>query len=299
MLLAGIMAAAQDTLTVTLTGDLLLDRGVRKKIERDGVDALFNSGIDSVFASSHIVIANLECPATRIHAPVQKIFIFRGEPEWLAPLRRHGITHLNLANNHSIDQGRKGLIDTQDNIRRAGITPIGAGRNMQEAAQPVLLATQPRPVYIIASNRLTLENYAYLPQLPCVSQENMDSLLLRVASLRRSQPSAYIIVSLHWGIEHTLSPYHGQRKVAHDIIDAGADILVCHHTHTFQTVETYQNKPIYYSLGNFIFDQSKPLNARAAIVQLQITATAATARTLPIVIRDCVPMLSETQPQTD
>ena len=101
---------AGDTLTVTFTGDMLLDRGVRQIIERHHGDAgcLFSPSVDSVFAGSHIVIANLECPATAIKSPALKNFVFRGEPEWLQALQEHGITHLNLANNHSIDQGRKG-----------------------------------------------------------------------------------------------------------------------------------------------------------------------------------------------
>ena len=125
---------------VVLTGDILLDRGVRKVIDQHGVGHLFSDGVDSVFKSAQVIVGNLECPATKIKSPVFKRFIFRGEPEWLDTLRKHGITHLNLANNHSIDQGREGLIDTRSNILAAGMVPIGAGENMQEAAQPVLLA---------------------------------------------------------------------------------------------------------------------------------------------------------------
>ena len=173
-----------DTLTVVLTGDILLDRGVRKAIEHHGVGHLFSDGIDSVFQSAQVVVGNLECPATKIKAPVFKRFIFRGEPEWLDTLRQHGITHLNLANNHSIDQGREGLIDTKKNIL-AGMIPIGAGESMQEASEPVLLASEPRKVWLVPSLRLALENYAYLTDKPCVSQEPMDSLLERVNRLRR------------------------------------------------------------------------------------------------------------------
>ena len=138
-----------DTLTLTFTGDLLLDRGVRRVIESSNshqgspdslrcLDCLFSSSIDSLLRASQVVVANLECPATKVKAPVFKRFIFRAEPEWLPALRHHGITHLNLANNHSIDQGRQGLMDTRQNIIAAGMTPIGAGSNMQEASQPVL-----------------------------------------------------------------------------------------------------------------------------------------------------------------
>ena len=282
-------SALAEELNILFTGDILLDRGVRQVIEHHGVDHLFSEDIDSVFRQAQIVVGNLECPATKIEAPVFKRFIFRGEPEWLDILQRHGYTHLNLANNHSIDQGREGLLDTKRNIIAAGMVPVGAGENMNEAAEPVLLAEQPRKVWLVASLRLPLENYAYLPDKPCVSQEPMDSLLNRVFRLRQADSTAVIIVSLHWGGEHTLQPVPLQRHTAHQLILAGADALICHHTHTLQTIEDFRGKKIYYSIGNFIFDPQRALNAEACIVRLRITADSFDTETLPVQIRHCVP----------
>ena len=290
-LLSSVSALCADTLDIVLTGDILLDRGVRREIERHGVDHLFSTGVDSVFRSAQVVVGNLECPATKIQKPVQKLFIFRGEPEWLQVLQRHGVTHLNLANNHSIDQGREGLMDTKRNVSAAGMVPIGAGANMQEAAEPVLLASQPRNVWLVPSLRLALENYTYLPDKPCVSQEPMDSLLTRVHRLRKADSTAVIIVSLHWGGEHTLQPARSQRWDAHQLIRAGADVLVCHHTHTLQTIEEFQGKKIYYSVGNFIFDQHKPMNTKACMVRLKVSSHNVETETIPIEIRNCIPAI--------
>ena len=289
--LLSVSAFSADTLSIVFTGDILLDRGVRRVINHHGVDHLFSDGIDSVFRSAQVVVGNLECPATKIVSPVQKFYIFRAEPEWLDTLRQHGITHLNLANNHSIDQGREGLLDTRQNIIEAGMTPIGAGKNMQEASEPVLLASEPRNVWLVPSLRLALENYAYLTDKPCVSQEPMDSLLNRVHRLRKADSTAVIIVSLHWGGEHTLKPVPRQRLEAHQLILAGADALICHHTHTQQTIETFQGKPIWYSIGNFIFDPTKPLNAKACIVRLEVTPDRLETETIPVEIRNCTPYL--------
>ena len=289
---------ASDTLTVTFAGDVLLDRGVRTVIEKNNGDAncLFSPSIDSVFRASNLVVANLECPATKIEAPVYKKFVFRGEPEWLATLKEHGITHLNLANNHSIDQGREGLIDTRDNIVKAGMVPFGAGNNMDEAVQPLLLDSVPRKVYVIASIRMALENTPYLPSEPSVSQEGMEKILERIHNLKRDDPECCIIVSLHWGREHVLEPAVQQVMQAHDLIDAGADCLICHHTHTRQSVEQYRGKYIYYSIGNFIFDQSREINARACIVTLKITKDSITPTTIPVFISNCVPRVIKTNP---
>ena len=264
---------------------------MRKTIEHLGIGRLFSQGVDSVFRQADYVVGNLECPATKIRQPNYKQFVFRAEPEWLSTLREHHVTHLNLANNHSIDQGRAGLVDTWQNICQAGMTPIGAGMNMEEAATPVLISNSPRPVWLFASLRLMLENYSYLPGKPCVSQEPFDSLCQRITCLRQKQPEAYIIVSLHWGGEHTLKPVPQQRKEARQLIDAGADILICHHTHTLQTIEDYNGHRIYYSIGNFIFDQQKPINTRACMVRLKLTRESSLVETIPVEIRKCVPYL--------
>ena len=285
------IALVVSSLVITLTGDILLDRGVRHAIDKQGIDQLFSVGIDSMLQASDLVVGNLECPATQIKAPVFKQYIFRAEPEWLSDLKRHGITHLNLANNHSIDQGREGLMDTYQNIQKTGIVPFGAGRNMQEAIQPVLLSNSPRRVWLVASLQLALENYAHLPDHPCVSQQSIDALCRQIAQLRQDDPTCYIIISLHWGWENHVEVVPRQRYDAHQLIDAGADCLVCHHTHTRQPMENYRGKPIYYGLGNFIFDPQRDINRHGAIVRLTITGSDAKAEEIPIVIKHCTPYI--------
>ena len=284
--------AAGGEAVILFTGDILLDRGVRRFINRHGADALFTQGIDSLFSCSDIVVGNLECPATKIVAPVYKRFIFRGEPEHLAVLRKHGFTHLNLCNNHSIDQGREGLVDTKQNIEKAGMKSVGAGKNMNEAASPRLLTDRPRKVWMLTSLCMALENWAPLNDRPCVSQNPIDSLATSIRRLKKADPTAVVIVSLHWGGEHTLRPVPRQRMEARHLIDVGADILVCHHTHTLQTIEEYRGRKIYYSIGNFIFDQPKPLNSKACMVKLTVSKKDIKAETIPIEIKNCVPKIS-------
>ena len=280
---------AVSSFVITLTGDILLDRGVRQVVEQKGIDQLFSAGIDSVFQTSDAVVGNLECPATKVHAPVFKQYVFRAEPEWLSSLNRHGVTHLNLANNHSIDQGRIGLMDTKENIIKAGMTPVGAGQNQEEADEPVLLTDSPRRVWLIASLQLALENFSRLPDHPCVGQQTIETLCQRIAQLKQADPKCFIIVSLHWGWENHVEVVPRQRYEARQLINAGADCLVCHHTHTRQPMETYRGKPIFYGLGNFIFDPRRDLNSHGAMVRLTITEQGATAEEIPIVIRQCRP----------
>ena len=164
---------------------------------------------------------------------------------------------------------------------------------MEEAAKPILISTTPRHVWAISSLRLPLENFPYLPQKPCVSQESIDSLILRVAHLRTTDKNSYILLILHWGWEHHFKATPLQCEHARRLIDAGADAIVGHHSHTLQTIETYRGKPIYYGIGNFIFDQRKPMNSRACIVEFSITTDNCKVKALPIEIKNCVPYLSE------
>ena len=184
-----IISAAQDTLTITLTGDILLDRGVRRYIQKAGIDSLFTPEIDSIFAHSDIVVGNLECPATNLRTPAMKQFVFRANPEWLNDLHRHGITHLNLANNHSVDQRRGGLRSTYDNCLRAGIVPLGAGRTMAEASEPVLLTTHHSPLTPLSSLLSPLK-YISSPPSNCRWRTSPTCPTHSVCRRRASTPSA-------------------------------------------------------------------------------------------------------------
>lgn len=282
-------ASSGDTLRIAFVGDLLLDRGVRKIVERRGVDALFHSTVDSVFRSCHIVVANLECPATTIEQPLHKQFTFRAEPEWLHALRRHYITHLNMANNHTMDQSRRGLVDTWKNIKKARMIPLGMGYNAHEACRPHLLARTPRPVYLLSSQFVGSENWSYLPDEPSLCECRVQPLIERIEQIKQSTPNAYVIVQLHWGAEHRLKPEMIQRVQARQLIDGGADCVLGHHTHTAQSIENYKGKPIYYSLGNFIFDQHKLINSKALLLRLDVTSNGCSDYVLPLQIKRCRP----------
>lgn len=280
-----------DSLRIAFTGDVLLDRGVRKFIDKHGVDSLFRPEIDSLFSSCDMVVANLECPATSIVSSINKRFIFRGEPDWLQALYEHGVTHLNLANNHSMDQGRRGLADTEMQVKKHGMIPLGYGTSIAESIKPQLLAETPRKVYLITSLRVPSENWAYLDSVPCVSESEITTIESQIDSLKSLDPKSFVIVMLHWGVEHVSVPSHYQVRDAHRLVVAGADYIVGHHPHCLQTVEIYNGVPIYYSIGNFIFDQKKPINTHAAVVTVEISKDTASFNTYPVEIENCVPRL--------
>ena len=106
---------SNEEISICFAGDVLLDRGVRTKIEVSANKSIFE-GVDPLFHSSDYTVVNLECPVTAKASPINKQYIFRGEPEWLEYLKNAGITHTVLANNQINDQDRQGVISTIENL---------------------------------------------------------------------------------------------------------------------------------------------------------------------------------------
>lgn len=286
-------AGCGDTLSVIFTGDIMLDRGVSRVIRYKSPDSLFTPSVDSLFRTGDVVVGNLECPATDIFSPLHKRFVFRASPLMLPVLKRHGITHLNLANNHSIDHGRSGLKDTSRRIAGEGMVAVGYGDNAREAAMPLFVRGGPRAVYILSSLRVMSENYVYMADRPCVCEAGIQELCDTVRAVRQRSPGACVIICLHWGAEHTLSPMAEQRADARRLIDSGADAVVGHHSHTAQEVEVYRGRPIFYSLGNFIFDLDRPINSNGLVAKLLITRTGISYQAIPVKISRCRPVVAD------
>lgn len=283
--------ASKEPFTILFAGDLLLDRGVREKIDHMGIESLFHPSVDSLFQTCQLVIANLECPATKRRSPISKQFVFRAEPEWLEVLKKHGITHLNMANNHSMDQGMVGLQDTYQNIMDAKMVPLGFGKNLKYACQPLLLANYPRKIYLISSLQVLSENWNWTEDTPCICETSIDNLANFTQQIKNDDPECIIFIQLHWGAEHTFKPATMQKQQAWQLIDAGADCIVGHHTHTMQSSETYKGKPIFYSIGNFIFDQKRNINTKGQLVKATISAGQISFDTFRIEIKECTPVI--------
>jgi poly-gamma-glutamate capsule biosynthesis protein CapA/YwtB (metallophosphatase superfamily) len=111
--------------------------------------------------------------------------------------------------------------------------------------------------------------------------------------MKAATPHRYVIVYLHWGVEYQQTPTRKQRRDAYLLIDAGADAIIGHHPHVIQKEETYKNKPIFYSLGNFIFDQNGPETKRGLLLQLTFSPKGIQYLKHPIEINRCKPCLSQ------
>jgi len=282
-------AAASDTLSIAFTGDVLLDRGVRTEIEHHGISWLFGS-VKPLWNEADAVLINLECPLTDSRTPVHKKYIFRAEPEWADSLRACGVTHAAMANNHTNDQGRRGLADTRDALVSAGITPLGYGLTPADRLSPAVISKGDIEVAIFNSVIVPIENWQPAPDgEPDICQASGPTLARAISQYKAAHQRRRIIAVVHWGSEYHLRPSMQQRHDAALIIKAGADAIVGHHPHVLQPIENIDDAPIAYSLGNFIFDSTRPEAAITTLLTLKITPDTILADTIPLKITRCRP----------
>lgn len=251
------------TITLVFTGDLMLDRGIRKAIEQKGVEHLFQNLPYDLHAVDYTV-ANLECAVCdSVLLKVDKRFSFRANPEWLPCIRKQGINIVSLANNHSADGGENGLLETLASIRKAGIYPVGANAKPEHTGAPILISKGEIRIALFASSFLKSDSrYIY--------HARVTELTKRMHAYKTLYPSTVIVLMLHWGVEGRTKPENAQIQEAHSLIEAGVDVLVGSHPHVVQAVEHYKKGLIFYSLGNFIFDNNRPPQDKGMLAKLVI-----------------------------
>jgi poly-gamma-glutamate capsule biosynthesis protein CapA/YwtB (metallophosphatase superfamily) len=253
--------------SIAFTGDILLDRGIRQQIRIHGISEIF-SGIQPILQKSNFAVGNLENPLTIRNNPQKKKYVFRADPENARDLRKAGFTHLNVANNHSFDQGESGFKETVNNLQFNNIAPIGI-REKTKGFCPGQITSSGDTCLIFASNLVNPEPEEFFPD--SIGPERCSTNLSKVLhEYRKTHPGYILAVLLHWGREHDAHIPIEQTSFAHLLIDSGADIIIGHHPHILQKVEIYKNKPFFFSLGNLVFDQEQPSATKSMILQIRI-----------------------------
>lgn len=237
-------------------------------------DKLFKNVTDRLFEAS-FVIGNLESPIAGGQQPAAKKGPAKqddagkggnaaspsGRDVIAAALRDAGFTLLTLANNHMMDLKEEGLNETISGLKGAGLKYAGAGANLAEASRPAEVDAGGMKVLVIAASDVIQNAGEATGTAPGVrSMKDPQPIINQVKVLRKGDPAALIVMSLHWGAEATYTPNSRQKDIAHRLIDAGADIVIGHHPNRIQGVELYKDKPVFYSLGNFQFDCKAPAN---------------------------------------
>jgi hypothetical protein len=284
---AGTAADAFDpsaTWTLFAGGDILLDRGVYKTLVVEGKGAGFpfdggSAAITSRYCCSafgwelprarrtgdagafrdliegaDLAIANFENPAPDRFRWHTKGTVFSADPALIEGLADAGIDYLSLANNHIRDAGGQGLLQTIANIRGEGIAVSGAGRNLAAARKPAMLEAGGKTVAVLAYDAIA--GYYHATADTIGSAPLTASIVRADVRAARAAGADLVIVFPHWGTEYRSKPFAAQQSLARMIIDSGADMVIGNHAHWAAAMEVYEGKPIWYALGNFVFDQT-------------------------------------------
>jgi len=237
-----VSAAVEQRASVIFGGDMMLDRTVRTTIDQKGGDFIF-SCIDETLANADLVVANLEGPITGeksrsvgsiIGSPDNFVFTFPLSTAVL--LAVHHISVVNLGNNHVMNFGSSGVRSTMYSLNAAGVKYFGDPIN----ATVTHKSLNGIPLAFINYNEFS----------------GRGAASTTVAQIQAARAAGELpVVYAHWGIEYATTSSAYSRELAHRFVDVGAEIVIGSHPHVVEEHEVYKGKYIYYSLGNFIFDQ--------------------------------------------
>ena len=272
-------AKPQSTFTVGAGGDVAFGRYLKNNEYRShGGEDPFGELIPFL-EKSDLVFVNLEIPLDddvpqKIQSSKRESsgLIFRADERYANILSEAGVDVVSIANNHLEDCGKKGVQRTQDVLELHNVAYVGADVYKTPYLPKVI---QKDDVEIVIFGRSTRRNFGSINQnAPSyIAYETTGSIAQNAPSIIKSYketyPNALFIYSIHWGEEYRQTPTSMQRKTAHQLIDAGIDVILGHHSHVLQPLEMYKNGIILYNMGNLIFDQSREETQKSAFFQIE------------------------------
>lgn len=241
------------TAEVLFVGDIMTDRAVRRRVEAR-LDGSYERLFEKVpeLKEADITFGNLEGPVSDKGENVGSIYSFRMDPQTVPALRSSGFDIVSVANNHAGDWSFTAFVDTLERLNQGGVHPVGGAMSKQEARTPIIFNVDGISIGFLA---FTDTGPDWLE-----ADEKAGILLAsdpkRLEYIREARAQVdHLIVSYHFGDEYEFGSNERQQELSRSSIDAGARVIVGHHPHVIQEVEQYGDGLIFYSLGNFIFDQ--------------------------------------------
>lgn len=250
-----VFAETNKTITISYVGDCTLGtyKGQSGYLfsnyyDDNGCDYFF-ANVKETFKKDDLTFVNLEGPLTSETQKVQKSFPIKGNPEYVNIIKNSSIEVCNLANNHILDCGEKGLEDTVNILKENKIGYCGMGNVYRTRVKDI--------------------NISFLGYKTWDANKSFkDELGRQIKEEKETHKANLVIVEFHWGTERNYESSAYQEELAHFAIDSGADAVIGAHPHVLQGIETYNGKNIYYSLGNFCFGANKnPSDKDTLIVQ--------------------------------
>ena len=255
---------AKGTLVIQGTGDVNLDPDYIPAFATNGYDYAW-AALDGIFESDDLTVINLECAPSDLGVAESKQFVFRCPTESLASLAGAGIEVANMGNNHSGDYGKEALIDGRSQLSSAGVAPIGAGADADEAGSPALFEVNGWTVAVIGFGGI-VPNPLWLAAADRPGMRDGDDIPSIVAAVEAADQVADIVVaSIHWGVELDTEPRPEDVERAEAMIAAGADVVFGHHAHRLQPMEMVDGAAVFWGLGNFVWPRQSTAGSTTGI----------------------------------
>jgi poly-gamma-glutamate synthesis protein (capsule biosynthesis protein) len=253
-----LVAAMPQPVWIAVGGDLMLDRGALDILLQDGPEGIFGDTA-KMLASSDLARVNLEGVVSSRGEKIQKSFNFRFDPGIAPALRNAGIDVALHANNHVYDYGANAFLDSLSWLEKAGIGVVGAGRDDEAASAPFVLSCGGENFRIFGLASFPRERNGWdgvsaaagqgRPGMLHSGRGGGEKLKAKIAA---GEPS-FTIVLFHGGVEWSTRPNASTRELYTGLVEAGADLIIGSHPHTVQGFEWVMGKPVFWSLGNYVF----------------------------------------------
>lgn len=258
----------QKEITLLFAGDVYFSNYVLNAYDKaGGIEGVLDEGIRQEIDKADIFMVNQEFPFTnRGTAAEDKQFTFRLPPERVSILQEMKADIVTLANNHILDFGQEGLLDSCQTLDEAGILYVGGGENLDRARALKTIQIGDKTIGFLGTSRVYMDaSWAAGPSHPGVFSTYDPAQAIESIQEAKNKCD-FLVVYVHWGVERETEPKEYQKTMGHQYIDAGADLVVGSHPHVLQNLEYYNGKPIVYSLGNFVFGSSIPQTALLKVV---------------------------------
>ena len=263
--------------TFAVAGDVIPHEAVRAAAAADGEGVQGWSGLFSdvsdVFRSADFGFVNLETPVAPAHSRGSKPFMFDAQVTLPEALKANGIKIVSFANNHVMDQGWAGFAETRDHLREIGLLFVGSGDTAAQTFQPVIVEANGIKVgwlgmtrWLNGNRNPDKDDQPHVNFFPYPGESGgapgIDEAGVLDAIRKARAQCDMLVVSIHWGTEYAVAPRPEDIETAHKMLEAGATVIVGHHPHVLQPIETWHTSDgrdavIFYSLGNFLSNQSR------------------------------------------
>lgn len=257
-------------ITLLFTGVIVPARCVQAGIDARGDADYIYDEVRDLISEADLAVGTLNATISDYSEPTGCVFTYMlvGDARSADALARAGFDVMSVATNHIkncniSDCGDRAFLETLENLRAAEILPVGAGENLEDAAQPVVVTVQGVRFGIVSLGQI--EPMAFAGEdTPGIAVLTEDSLRDAIAAAR--QVADVVIAMPHWGPEDSVHPTYIQRSLAQVAVDAGADLVVGNHTHVVQAMQTMDGVDVFYGLGNFVFDQDWDLEHQQGVI---------------------------------